>query len=163
MDDRNGLEPDQSHADSRVLVLAVEHLINDYANGNISQERSLEIAKHLMELAKRKKHIRTSDLASVIGEIQYTKAQFKRGALHIKQLQKLKVKEIASRGWNKWTQINKSVIPNLTWWISKLALNQPLCFMKPNRRITIQTDASTSGWGATLIRENQEKVFAHGE
>ncbi|KAA6362990.1 MAG: hypothetical protein EZS28_041485, partial [Streblomastix strix] len=35
--------------------------------------------------------------------------------------------------------------------------------MRPNKWITIQTDASSSGWGATLTRENQEKVFAHGE
>ncbi|KAA6361890.1 MAG: hypothetical protein EZS28_042582, partial [Streblomastix strix] len=81
-----------------------------------SSRRSGELKqlRHLMELAKRKNHVRTKDLASVIGEIQYTRAQFKRGALHLKQLQKLKDKKIASRGWNKWTQLNKSAIPDIT-------------------------------------------------
>ncbi|KAA6400220.1 MAG: hypothetical protein EZS28_004253 [Streblomastix strix] len=45
MDDRNGQEPDQSHADSRVLGLAVEHESNDNVNNNVSKERSLEITK----------------------------------------------------------------------------------------------------------------------
>ncbi|KAA6398993.1 MAG: hypothetical protein EZS28_005479 [Streblomastix strix] len=110
-----------------------------------------------------KKHSRTRNLASVIGEIQYTKAQFKRGVLHTKMLQKLKDKEVASRGRKKQAQLNKSAIPDITWWINKLAQNQPLCFTKPNRWITVQTYASSSGCGAILIRENQEKVFAHGE
>ncbi|KAA6360606.1 MAG: hypothetical protein EZS28_043867, partial [Streblomastix strix] len=123
----------------------------------------LKQLRHLMELATRKKYIRTRDLASVIGEIQYTKAQFKRGTLHTKQLLKLKDKEVASRGWNKWTQLNRSAIPDITWWINKLAHNQPLCFTRPNKWITIQTDALSSGWGATLTRENKEQVFAHAE
>ncbi|KAA6369206.1 MAG: hypothetical protein EZS28_035268 [Streblomastix strix] len=142
INDRNGQEPDQSHADSRVLGLAVEHESNDNVNDNISKERSLEIAKHLMKLTMRRKHERTRDLAS---------------------LQKLKNKEAASRDWNKWTQLNKSAIPDITWRINKLAHNQPLCFTKPNRWIMIQIDASSSGLVATLIRENQEKVFVHGE
>ncbi|KAA6384971.1 MAG: hypothetical protein EZS28_019499, partial [Streblomastix strix] len=79
----------------------------------------LKQLKHLMELAKRKKHVRTRDLASVIGEIQCTIAQFKRGTLHIKQLQRLNDKEVARRGWNKWTQLNRSAISDITWWINK--------------------------------------------
>ncbi|KAA6370565.1 MAG: putative Transposon Ty3-I Gag-Pol polyprotein [Streblomastix strix] len=130
----------------------------------ISRRRGvLKQLRHLMELAMRKKHEKTRNLASVIGEIQYTRAQFKRGALHTKQLQKLKDKEVASRGWNKWTQLNRSAIPDITWWINKLAHNLSLCFTRPNKWITIQTDASSSGLGATLTRENKEKVFAHGE
>ncbi|KAA6366712.1 MAG: hypothetical protein EZS28_037761, partial [Streblomastix strix] len=101
--------------------------------------------------------------ASVIGEVKYTRVQSKRGALHIQYLLKLKDKEVASRGWNKWTQLNRSAIPDITWWINKLAHHKPLCFMKPNRWITIQTDVSSSGWGATLTRENKEKIFAYGE
>ncbi|KAA6362989.1 MAG: hypothetical protein EZS28_041484 [Streblomastix strix] len=67
-----------------------------------------------MELAKRKKHVGTKDLVLVIGEIHYSSAQFKRGALNNKQLQKLKDKEVTSKGWNKWTQLNKSSISDIT-------------------------------------------------
>ncbi|KAA6369053.1 MAG: hypothetical protein EZS28_035418 [Streblomastix strix] len=116
-----------------------------------------------MELVKRKKHVRTRDLAFVIGDIQCTKAQYQRGALHNKQLQKLKDKEVSRRGWNKLTQLNKIAIPNIIWWIIQLANNQLQCFTKSNKCVTIQADFSKSGWGARLIRENQEKVFAHGE
>ncbi|KAA6376097.1 MAG: hypothetical protein EZS28_028376, partial [Streblomastix strix] len=45
MDNRNGQELDQSHADSGVLGLAVEHENNDNANDNIPKERNLEMAK----------------------------------------------------------------------------------------------------------------------
>ncbi|KAA6361153.1 MAG: hypothetical protein EZS28_043322 [Streblomastix strix] len=123
----------------------------------------LEQLKHLMELAKRKKHVRARDLASVFGEIQQTRAQFKRGEHHYKQLQMLKDKEIASWDWNKWTQLNDSVISDKTWWINKLAHNQTLCFTKPSKCITIQTDASSSGWGPSMIRESHEKVYAYGD
>ncbi|KAA6393561.1 MAG: hypothetical protein EZS28_010909 [Streblomastix strix] len=52
----------------------------------------------LMEFARRKKHIRTRNLVFAIGEIQYTRVQFKRGTLYIKQHQKLKNKDVASWG-----------------------------------------------------------------
>ncbi|KAA6353051.1 MAG: hypothetical protein EZS28_051422, partial [Streblomastix strix] len=45
LDDRNGQEPDQSHADSRVLGLAVAHENNDNTNDNIPKERSVEATK----------------------------------------------------------------------------------------------------------------------
>ncbi|KAA6375878.1 MAG: hypothetical protein EZS28_028593, partial [Streblomastix strix] len=45
LDDRNGQEPDLSHADSRVLGLAVDHENNDNANNNILKERSVEATK----------------------------------------------------------------------------------------------------------------------
>ncbi|KAA6386268.1 MAG: hypothetical protein EZS28_018205 [Streblomastix strix] len=123
----------------------------------------LKQLRHLMELAKREKYVRTRYLASVIREIQYTRAQFKRVAFHNKYLQQLKDKEVVNKGWNKWNQLILTVIPKITWWIIKLAQNQPLCFTKPNKWITVQTDALSSGWGTTPTRENQQKVFAHGE
>ncbi|KAA6374298.1 MAG: hypothetical protein EZS28_030174, partial [Streblomastix strix] len=45
LDDRNGQEPDQCHANSRVLVLAVEHQNNGNVNDTIPKKRSAEIAK----------------------------------------------------------------------------------------------------------------------
>ncbi|KAA6390271.1 MAG: hypothetical protein EZS28_014202 [Streblomastix strix] len=50
----------------------------------------LKRLRNLMELAKRQKYIRTSDLELPFGEIQFIKVQFKRIALYIKYLQKLK-------------------------------------------------------------------------
>ncbi|KAA6355233.1 MAG: hypothetical protein EZS28_049240, partial [Streblomastix strix] len=44
-DYRNGQEPDQSHADSRVLGLAVESQSNYNVNDNIPKERSVEAIK----------------------------------------------------------------------------------------------------------------------
>ncbi|KAA6380500.1 MAG: hypothetical protein EZS28_023973 [Streblomastix strix] len=93
----------------------------------------LQLLNHLKKLAKRKKHVKTRESASVIGEIQYTRAQFKRGTLFVKQIQKLMDKVIDKRHWNKWTQLSKSAIPDITWWISKLAHNQPQCFTKINK------------------------------
>ncbi|KAA6398222.1 MAG: hypothetical protein EZS28_006246 [Streblomastix strix] len=45
LDDRNGQEPDQSHADSRVFGLEVEHENNYNVNDNISKEGSVEVTK----------------------------------------------------------------------------------------------------------------------
>ncbi|KAA6377769.1 MAG: hypothetical protein EZS28_026705 [Streblomastix strix] len=98
LNDCYGQEPDQTRADSRVLDLKDEHQNNDNSNDNIPKERSIEAAKISEGTSQEKKYVRTKDLASVIGKIQCTLAQFRRGALYIKQLQKLKDKEVASRG-----------------------------------------------------------------
>ncbi|KAA6359302.1 MAG: hypothetical protein EZS28_045171, partial [Streblomastix strix] len=45
LNDRNVQEPDQYHADNRVLRLAVEHENNDNVNDNIPKERSVEAVK----------------------------------------------------------------------------------------------------------------------
>ncbi|KAA6401077.1 MAG: hypothetical protein EZS28_003398 [Streblomastix strix] len=117
----------------------------------------LKQLRHLMELAKRKKYVRTKDLALVIGEIQCTRAQFKRGTLHLIKIQKQKDKKVTGRGWNMWTQPNKFTTLDITWWINKLAHIQPLYFMRLTKWMTFLTEASSSGSEATLTRENKEK------
>ncbi|KAA6360535.1 MAG: hypothetical protein EZS28_043938, partial [Streblomastix strix] len=62
MDDRNGQEPDQSHADSRVHGLAVEHKSNDNVNNNVSKERSLEITKTLNGTSQEKETCKNKGL-----------------------------------------------------------------------------------------------------
>ncbi|KAA6403727.1 MAG: hypothetical protein EZS28_000746 [Streblomastix strix] len=141
LDNRNGQVPDQSDENSRGLELAVEHQNNDNANDNFPKERSVEVTK-TSERTSQENETRKNRVLGIGNWRDPThKKQFKRGELHIKLLQKLKDNEVASR----------------------VSHNQPLCYTKPNKRITIQTDSSSSGQGATQTRENQEKVFAHGE
>ncbi|KAA6363324.1 MAG: putative reverse transcriptase, partial [Streblomastix strix] len=115
--------------------------------------------KILMNRAIHNKYIRTRELAKRIGEIQFARAQFVRGALRTKLLNKLKDQEVQRSGWNNWTKLTCKVVPEITWWIQKISQNKPLSFQTPTNWASIQTDASHHGWGATCkIAQNKTMV-----
>ncbi|KAA6389907.1 MAG: hypothetical protein EZS28_014569 [Streblomastix strix] len=163
MDDRNGQVPDQSHADSRVLALAVEHQSNDNVNDNISKERSLEIAKTSDGTSQEKETRKKKGLG--IGNWRDTlhKSTIQtRRASHQADLKaegqggsQQRLEQVDS------TQQERDTRHNLVDQQVSLQLTSVLHEAKqmdndPNRCVELTM-------GATLIIENQDKDFAHGE
>ncbi|KAA6361917.1 MAG: hypothetical protein EZS28_042555 [Streblomastix strix] len=46
--------------------------------------------------------------------------------------------------------VNKTAIPDINWWMTKLGANIPAQLVQIPPQMTMTTDAATSGWGQTL-------------
>ncbi|KAA6378855.1 MAG: hypothetical protein EZS28_025618, partial [Streblomastix strix] len=163
LDDHNGQEPDQSHADSRVLGLAVEHESNDNVNDNISKERSLEIAK-------------TSDGASQVKETHKNKKfgignwrnPMCKSTIQTRRASHQVALKVEGQGSSQQkleqvdsTQQERDTRHNL---VDQQVSAQSTIVLHETQQVDNNPDRCFEfRMGATLIRDNQEKVFAYGD
>ncbi|KAA6365507.1 MAG: hypothetical protein EZS28_038965, partial [Streblomastix strix] len=163
LDDRNGQEPDQPHADRRVLGLAVEHENNDNINDNIPKERSVEATKASDGTSQENDECKNKGLG--IGNwrdpIHKSTIQTRRAshqvALKVERQgsSQQRLEQVDSTQQERDTRYNlvdQQVSPQST-----IVLHETQQVdNNPDKRLEFRL-------GATLIRENMEKVFAHGE
>ena len=73
------------------------------------------------------------------------------GPLHYRNLEKDKIQALtASKGnYQGQVQLSKSSHGELQWWIDNIASSHN-CITHEKPPVTIQSDASTAGWGAAL-------------
>lgn len=92
--------------------------------------------------------IKVKDLASIIRKLNSTRAQFRRGGLRTRNLDKEKNKIVLKMGWESSYRISRRVLKELGWWQKTLVENKPYRFEKKEPDWIIQTNASIDGWGA---------------
>ncbi|KAA6387097.1 MAG: putative reverse transcriptase [Streblomastix strix] len=80
--------------------------------------------------------------------------------LNIKDHQKAQAARL--RGWNTTMIMNKTAIPDINWWVTKLRKNIPAQLIYIPLQMTMTTDAAPSRWGSTLEKELEMIAMAHG-
>jgi hypothetical protein len=96
--------------------------------------------------------VRVRDLAKLIGQLSATRAQHDEASLYLAKLNWLKSRVVNSAGWDATTRVTRAVLPELAWWRRALHDNTPNDIRPFENVSTIYTDASETGWGATLRR-----------
>ncbi|KAA6394078.1 MAG: hypothetical protein EZS28_010392 [Streblomastix strix] len=66
------------------------------------------------------------------------------------------------RGWNTMMIMNKIVISDKNWWITKLGANIPAQLIQIPPQMTMTADAAPSGKDSTLEKELEMIAIAHG-
>ena len=91
------------------------------------------------------------DLAEVIGVLVANFPSVEFGPLHYRNLEKDKIQALtASKGnYQGRVQLSKSSRGELQWWIDNIASSHK-CITHEKPSVTLQSDASTAGWGAVL-------------
>ena len=91
------------------------------------------------------------DLAEVIGVLVANFPGVEFGPLHYRNLEKDKVQALtASKGsYQGLVQLSKKSLKELQWWIDNIATSHK-CITHVKPSVSIQSDASTVGWGAAL-------------
>ena len=91
-------------------------------------------------------------VAQVIGKLIAAMPAMQYGTLHYRILEKEKIQALKSnRGhFDRRMRLTEEAMEELHWWLDNIDRNQkPLVQQKPH--LTIQTDASGKGWGATNL------------
>jgi ribonuclease HI len=116
----------------------------------------------LGRMASRREFMRTRDLASLIGILNFLRAQFPLASLHMVKLNQLKNSAVKKSGWQGTTTITPMVLGETKWWIKTVTHNTPHDWRPLATDVALTTDASPWGWGATLDRPNTETTFMWG-
>ncbi|KAL7299668.1 hypothetical protein TKK_0007426 [Trichogramma kaykai] len=100
------------------------------------------------------------DFAKVIGKLVATCPALDYANLYIKELEREKIIQLIFNDdcYNKKMQISKIVKNDLHWWVDKLENGHSRKLHDSRFQITIFTNASLSGWGAT---DGNKQIHGH--
>jgi ribonuclease HI len=132
--------------DSKKMVLK---LPNQKIRGLI---RECKKAKTLKVLPVRK-------LASLIGKIIATANAMFPAKLHSRALLRDKNLSLQQEGWNGKVYLSEESLAQLEWWIQELPSWNGRSLLPENPKNVIYTDASNTGWGASL--NLQQTIHGH--
>lgn len=117
----------------------------------VPPERLTELEKLIKDLIL-KKGASARTWSRLIGKMGSMANQVKMGALHRRPIQRhLQLKwNQTKQNWEQFVPLEKWVLPHLIWWTNRknTGVGVPLIPFKPD--VTLYTDASSWGYGATL-------------
>jgi ribonuclease HI len=103
-----------------------------------------------LDLAERRGQAPIRKLASLLGELNFLRAQSPEASLYMDQLNALKVRGVRTSGWDGRVTVTPAVSGELKWWLRRISLNPPTATRPPPVQATLTTDASPDGWGGVL-------------
>ncbi|KAA6367604.1 MAG: hypothetical protein EZS28_036868 [Streblomastix strix] len=110
-----------------------------------------------------RKSTKIKSMASLVGKLRFSTPQFKRGGLHLQQINKQMSKTVRELGWTSEMIVTRKCLTELYWWVTQLENNKPRMIDKRQREIIIQTDASIIGWRASVIKNNTRVRRIYGQ
>ena len=88
-------------------------------------------------------------LESVRGQMVAMEKLIRHGRINFRVFQAVVTKALQAGRNNRWVKLPLACRPNLTWWAVPSRLLQGVPSTPPKPTVTVATDASTEGWGAT--------------
>ncbi|VDI13331.1 Hypothetical predicted protein [Mytilus galloprovincialis] len=113
-------------------------------------KEKVEKIKNSSKLMLEHKKVSARDLAQLIGQLTATKSSCPSRSSALSQFTNIENKSPAFGGhYDHQIQLNEEVQNELHWWVTKLGSWNGKALLRPEPHLTIQSDASLSGWGAT--------------
>jgi ribonuclease HI len=114
-----------------------------------------------LDLTERRSQVSIRKLASLLGELNFLRAQNPEASLYTGRLNALKVHSVRASGWDGHTTVTPAVAGELKWWLRRISRNPATPMLPPPVRATLTTDASPDGWGG-VIEHGEETRIAFG-
>lgn len=106
--------------------------------------------------------VRVRDLAKLIGQLSATRPQHEEASLYLAKVNRLKCQAVGSDGWEARTTLTRALLPELFWWMRELRANIANDIRTFDPAVRLYTDASETGWGATIRRLNARARWMYG-
>jgi hypothetical protein len=127
------------------------------------RRRLMEDLQTAKRWSSNRKRVRVRWLATLIGRLNFLRAQATDALLHLTRMIRTKNAAVKREGWKGGVRLTPFLLGEIKWWLWTIKLNKPHTWANRNPSATLTTDASPWGWGATLERTGQPTVFAWGE
>jgi hypothetical protein len=118
--------------------------------------------KKMMKLTRSAQAVTARELARLIGQLSATRPQHEEASLYLAKLNRLKCSLVAAGGWEARGNLTRALMPELAWWKQQLHKNIATSFRPFDPNATLHTDASGTGWGATLRRKQTKARWMWG-
>ncbi|KAA6387402.1 MAG: putative Transposon Ty3-G Gag-Pol polyprotein [Streblomastix strix] len=102
-------------------------------------------------------------VASPVGKLRFSTPKFKRGGLHLQQLNNQMSKAARVMGQTNEMIVTKKCITELYWWMNQLENNKPKMLDKRQSQIVNQKDASIAGQGSSAVKNNTRFRRIYGQ
>jgi ribonuclease HI len=132
---------------------------------NMPRDRRRALLENLADLqtaASLRQKIPCRKLASTLGTLNFLRTQVPAASLYMSRLNRLKTTGVRRNGWDGTLTMTPMALGEIKWWRKTVAHNAPRRWKRTPTTWTITTDASPSGWGATLQQEQHEATYTWG-
>ncbi|KAA6382993.1 MAG: hypothetical protein EZS28_021477 [Streblomastix strix] len=114
-------------------------------------------------MTQNRKIVQVRWLASLIGKLNFLRLQIKQGGQYLRIMNKAKADRVSNGNWNSRVRLNRQKLREIYWWKTRIQCNQPIRATIQTPEACLTTDASTQGWGASLlINSTQQEILFHG-
>jgi hypothetical protein len=118
--------------------------------------------KRYIRLTRSWAEIHARDIAKLIGQLSAARPQHEEASLYLAKLNRLKCTLVRRSGWDARGTLTRALLPELHWWLNELRNNTPNDIRPFEATVTLFTDASETGWGATLRRRRGRPRWMFG-
>jgi ribonuclease HI len=112
--------------------------------------------------ARRGQKVQVRAFAGMIGGLSATRVQFSQASLYLTSMYRLLSVATRTVGWDGSVVLSRALLPQLRWWQRQLQASLPRRIQPFVPTATIDTDASDTGWGATLQRPRTKLQLIFG-
>ncbi|KAA6368568.1 MAG: hypothetical protein EZS28_035905, partial [Streblomastix strix] len=106
------------------------------------------LVQRQIELKIEQRSQKIKSMARLDGKLKFSNPQLKQGGLHLYQINKQMSKAMRVMGWTSEMIVTEKCQTEIYWWVTLLENNKPRMIDDRQNQVTIQTDASISGWGS---------------
>ena len=106
--------------------------------------------RRTLTLAETNGRMNSRALGSLIGSLNFLRAQFPRASLYLRTLPGALTEMVNSVGWTGSCLLSRRVQFELQFWSRSITWNRPFCFAPRSSQGLLTTDACEDGWGAHI-------------
>ena len=103
-----------------------------------------------MRIAQRGGSMKCKRLGTVIGTLNFLRAQFPRASLYLRTMHSALTTGVNAAGWLGSFTVPRTILSELQFWLRNVSRNEPYCFVVRQSQATLTTDAAEPGWVADL-------------
>jgi hypothetical protein len=109
--------------------------------------------KRVVKMVRSGQEVRVRELAKFIGQLSATRPQHEEASLYLAKMNRLKATWVGANGWEARGKLTRDLLPELAWWRRQLHHNTANSIRPFSPNTVVHTDASGTGWGATVRRK----------
>ena len=121
---------------------------------SLPKHKAEVIRKSVVKVCREEREIPTRQIASLLGLMVAAHPAVLPAPIYYRALQREKIRAVRQRGYNSMTRLTPQVNEELNWWLKCLEKHNGSSLQITQWDLTIETDASTQGWGASCQGTN---------
>jgi hypothetical protein len=107
--------------------------------------------KRTTKIAETNGRMTSKALASLIGSLNFLRAQLPRASLYLRTLHRALAEMVNLAGWTGSHTLPRRVLSELQFWQRSIGWNTPFCFAPRPSQGLLTTDASEDAWAAHIV------------
>jgi ribonuclease HI len=111
-----------------------------------------------LQWSRQRQRVRARDLAGFLGTLNFLRTQWEGASLYMARMNNTLNKMVKRWGWNSNVTLSPLLAEEIKCWLKPVTHNDAVALRVAQPSVTLTTDASPWGWGASLETADNETV-----